>query len=108
MRHDLVPEEVEIDPISTRSALFAFQNAAIKRTRFIKIANGKGKMKAGPGAHRMQCLAWRRGSASHTGQRENTWRRLGRQKNAKPQRRAISRGANCCASMDGRWKSRCA
>jgi len=53
MRHDLMAEEVEIDPFGRGPALLAFQKIAIKRARFAKVAHGKGEMESGASAHRV-------------------------------------------------------
>jgi hypothetical protein len=44
MRHDLVPEEVEIDPFVRRAALPAAEQAAIESARFPEVAHGEGEV----------------------------------------------------------------
>jgi hypothetical protein len=51
MGDDLMPEEVEIDPLGRGSAFRTFQNAAVETSRSVKVMNRKGKMKTGAITH---------------------------------------------------------
>jgi hypothetical protein len=51
MRDDLVPEEVEVDPIVRGAALPASQEAAIEGACLDEVADGEGEVKAGPRCH---------------------------------------------------------
>ena len=45
MRHDLVAEEIEVDPLLRAAAFRTPQNGAIKMTRSVEIVDGESKMK---------------------------------------------------------------
>jgi len=47
MGHDLMAEEVEIDPFARGSAFPAAKQLPVKRARLGEIANGKGEVEAG-------------------------------------------------------------
>ena len=47
MGHDLMAEEVEIDPFAGGSAFSATKQLPVKRARLGEIANGKCKVEAG-------------------------------------------------------------
>lgn len=47
MRHDLVPEEVKIDPVIRGTTLPATEQTAIKSAGFRKVLDRKGKVKPG-------------------------------------------------------------
>jgi len=49
MGHDLVSEEVEIDPFGRRSALFATQQLPVERACFGKIADRESEVESGAG-----------------------------------------------------------
>jgi hypothetical protein len=51
MRHDLMPEEVEIDPVIRGTTLPTAKQTAIESAGLCKVPDGKGKMKAGPLGH---------------------------------------------------------
>ena len=60
MGHDLVAEEVEIDPFVRGSALLAAKQLPVKRARLGEIANGKGKVKAGAGHNSVAVFRYER------------------------------------------------
>lgn len=45
MGDDLVPEEVEVDPFGTGSALRTTEHFAVKGARLVQVVNGKGQVK---------------------------------------------------------------
>lgn len=45
MGHDLVSEEVEIDPFGRRSSLRTTEHVAVKGARFVEVVNRKGQVK---------------------------------------------------------------
>ena len=47
MRDDLVPEEVEIDPVSRGTTLPTTEQIAIKGAGFCKVPDGEGEVEAG-------------------------------------------------------------
>jgi len=53
MRHDLVPEKIEIDPAIRRSTLSTAQNIAIEAARGGKVMNGKSQMEWRAICHRL-------------------------------------------------------
>jgi hypothetical protein len=45
MRHDLVPEEIEIDPFIRRAAFPAAEQANVESTRLGEVVHGEGEVK---------------------------------------------------------------
>lgn len=45
MGNDLMPEEIEIDPLGRRSTFRTTEHSAVKSARLVQVVDGKGQVK---------------------------------------------------------------
>ncbi len=82
MGNDLVPEEVEIDPLWRGSPFRTSKHVAVEPARCFKVMDGKGEMKSGPLVHVVSAFG-------NIGAVEWTTNVRGRQEVAKAQQRTL-------------------
>ena len=54
MGHDLVPEEIEIDPFGSRSSLRTAEHTAVKGARLVQVVNREGQVETRSVRHGLQ------------------------------------------------------